>query len=263
MFGIIFHCCSIFVALHLQFCLIENQVSNAVFDINSFPEPSVFSAEFRFWPSTSEVASDPCTRCFTPVAAWLFPYVVLQHVQVHSSAAVWAPGTRVANCRRRARGTDRDFTGHPVKVRERLEADTCADQPLLPGHPDPTSACGRLQQSVAEKPWVARGIHLQFWDSKGSVQERRNTSGYGFFLLHNTQQNGVFFMFFCNLILFACTMVSSCLISLIFSRWIHRVVIFLVFLLGALNFFISGMNTLCNKTIDDTLLTVKNYEDAR
>lgn len=34
-------------------------------------------------------------------------------------------------------------------------------------------------------------------------------------------------------------------------------------LLGALNFFISGMNTLCNKTIDDTLLTVKNYEDAR
>lgn len=57
-------------------------------------------------------------------------------------------------------------------------------------------------------------------------------------------------------------MVSS-LISLIFSRWIHRVVIFLVFLLGALNFFISGMNTLCNKTIDDTLLTVKNYEDAR
>lgn len=33
--------------------------------------------------------------------------------------------------------------------------------------------------------------------------------------------------------------------------------------LGALGFFISGMNTLCNKTIDDTLLTVKHYEAAR
>lgn len=38
---------------------------------------------------------------------------------------------------------------------------------------------------------------------------------------------------------------------------------FLILILGALNFFISGMNTLCNKTIDDTLLTVKNYEAAR
>lgn len=34
-------------------------------------------------------------------------------------------------------------------------------------------------------------------------------------------------------------------------------------LLGALNFFLSSMNTLCNKTIEDTLLTVRNYEAAR
>ena len=34
-------------------------------------------------------------------------------------------------------------------------------------------------------------------------------------------------------------------------------------LLGALNFFISSVNTLCNKTIEDTLLTVKQYEAAR
>jgi hypothetical protein len=34
-------------------------------------------------------------------------------------------------------------------------------------------------------------------------------------------------------------------------------------LLGALNFFTSSLNTLCNKTMDDTLLTVKQYEAAR
>lgn len=34
-------------------------------------------------------------------------------------------------------------------------------------------------------------------------------------------------------------------------------------LLGALNFFVSSVNTLCNKTIEDTLLTVKLYETAR
>ncbi|CAL1536504.1 unnamed protein product [Lymnaea stagnalis] len=34
-------------------------------------------------------------------------------------------------------------------------------------------------------------------------------------------------------------------------------------LLGALNFFISSVNTLCHKTMEDTLLTVKNYETAR
>lgn len=34
-------------------------------------------------------------------------------------------------------------------------------------------------------------------------------------------------------------------------------------LLGALTFFISSVNTLCNKTIEDTLLTVKQYETAR
>ncbi|XP_014103448.2 arfaptin-2 [Bactrocera oleae] len=34
-------------------------------------------------------------------------------------------------------------------------------------------------------------------------------------------------------------------------------------LLSALNFFISSVNTLCNKTIDDTLLTIKQYEIAR
>lgn len=32
---------------------------------------------------------------------------------------------------------------------------------------------------------------------------------------------------------------------------------------GALNFFTSSVNTLCNKTMDDTLLTIKNYETAR
>lgn len=34
-------------------------------------------------------------------------------------------------------------------------------------------------------------------------------------------------------------------------------------LLGALSFFTSTMNTLCNKTMDDTLLTIKQYEAAR
>ncbi|UYV64125.1 ARFIP1 [Cordylochernes scorpioides] len=34
-------------------------------------------------------------------------------------------------------------------------------------------------------------------------------------------------------------------------------------LLGALNFFTSSLNTLCNKTMDDTLLTVRQYENAR
>lgn len=34
-------------------------------------------------------------------------------------------------------------------------------------------------------------------------------------------------------------------------------------LLGALQFFVSTLNTLCNKTIDDTLLTIKQYEIAR
>ncbi|XP_041357981.1 arfaptin-2-like isoform X2 [Gigantopelta aegis] len=34
-------------------------------------------------------------------------------------------------------------------------------------------------------------------------------------------------------------------------------------LLGALNFFTSSVNTLCNKTMEDTLTTVKQYEMAR
>ncbi|XP_074649602.1 arfaptin-2-like [Tubulanus polymorphus] len=34
-------------------------------------------------------------------------------------------------------------------------------------------------------------------------------------------------------------------------------------LLGAMNFFTSGVNTLCNKTMEDTLTTVKQYETAR
>ncbi|XP_013088336.2 arfaptin-2-like isoform X1 [Biomphalaria glabrata] len=34
-------------------------------------------------------------------------------------------------------------------------------------------------------------------------------------------------------------------------------------LLGALNFFTSSVNTLCHKTMEDTLLTVKHYEMAR
>lgn len=34
-------------------------------------------------------------------------------------------------------------------------------------------------------------------------------------------------------------------------------------LLSAINFFISSISTLCNKTIDDTLITIKQYETAR
>lgn len=34
-------------------------------------------------------------------------------------------------------------------------------------------------------------------------------------------------------------------------------------LLGALNFFINSVNTLCSKTVEDTLLTIKNFEFAR
>ncbi|XP_048776141.1 arfaptin-2-like isoform X3 [Ostrea edulis] len=34
-------------------------------------------------------------------------------------------------------------------------------------------------------------------------------------------------------------------------------------LLGAMNFFTSTVNTLCNKTMEDTILTIKNYEAAR
>ena len=34
-------------------------------------------------------------------------------------------------------------------------------------------------------------------------------------------------------------------------------------LIGALNFFVSSVNTLCNKTIEDTIQTVRQYESAR
>ncbi|XP_069002407.1 arfaptin-2b isoform X2 [Embiotoca jacksoni] len=34
-------------------------------------------------------------------------------------------------------------------------------------------------------------------------------------------------------------------------------------LLGAINFFVSSINTLVNKTMDDTLMTIKMYENAR
>lgn len=34
-------------------------------------------------------------------------------------------------------------------------------------------------------------------------------------------------------------------------------------LIGAMNFFVSSVNTLCNKTIEDTINTVKQYEVAR
>uniref|UniRef100_A0A671V6H8 ADP-ribosylation factor interacting protein 2a n=2 Tax=Sparus aurata TaxID=8175 RepID=A0A671V6H8_SPAAU len=34
-------------------------------------------------------------------------------------------------------------------------------------------------------------------------------------------------------------------------------------LLGAINFFVSGINTLVNKTMEDTLMTIKLYENAR
>lgn len=34
-------------------------------------------------------------------------------------------------------------------------------------------------------------------------------------------------------------------------------------LLGAINFFVSSVNTLVNKTMEDTLMTIKHYENAR
>ena len=34
-------------------------------------------------------------------------------------------------------------------------------------------------------------------------------------------------------------------------------------LLAALNFFVSSVNTLANKTMEDSIATVKNYETAR
>ncbi len=34
-------------------------------------------------------------------------------------------------------------------------------------------------------------------------------------------------------------------------------------LLNALNTFLSSINTLCNKTIEDTLMTIRQYEAAR
>lgn len=34
-------------------------------------------------------------------------------------------------------------------------------------------------------------------------------------------------------------------------------------LLGAINFFVSSINTLVNKTMEDTLMTIKLYEAAR
>ncbi|RXN27166.1 arfaptin-2-like isoform X4 [Labeo rohita] len=34
-------------------------------------------------------------------------------------------------------------------------------------------------------------------------------------------------------------------------------------LLGAINFFVSSINTLVNKTMEDTLMTIKMYENAR
>ena len=34
-------------------------------------------------------------------------------------------------------------------------------------------------------------------------------------------------------------------------------------LISALNFFVSSVNTLCNKTMEDTIATVKQYELAR
>lgn len=39
--------------------------------------------------------------------------------------------------------------------------------------------------------------------------------------------------------------------------------LYVLVLAGALNFFISSINTLCNKTMEDTLTTVKAYETAR
>lgn len=34
-------------------------------------------------------------------------------------------------------------------------------------------------------------------------------------------------------------------------------------LLGAINFFVSSINTLVNKTMEDTLMTIKMFENAR
>ncbi len=34
-------------------------------------------------------------------------------------------------------------------------------------------------------------------------------------------------------------------------------------LLGAINYFVSSINTLVNKTMEDTLMTIKMYENAR
>ena len=34
-------------------------------------------------------------------------------------------------------------------------------------------------------------------------------------------------------------------------------------LIGALNFFVSSVNTLCNKTMEDSIDTVRRYESAR
>ncbi len=34
-------------------------------------------------------------------------------------------------------------------------------------------------------------------------------------------------------------------------------------MIAALNFFVSSVNTLCHKTIEDTIVTVRNYETAR
>jgi hypothetical protein len=34
-------------------------------------------------------------------------------------------------------------------------------------------------------------------------------------------------------------------------------------LILALNFFVSSVNTLCNKTMEDTIFTVRQYETAR
>lgn len=34
-------------------------------------------------------------------------------------------------------------------------------------------------------------------------------------------------------------------------------------LLSAINFFVSSVNTLVNKTMEDTLMTIKHYENAR
>lgn len=34
-------------------------------------------------------------------------------------------------------------------------------------------------------------------------------------------------------------------------------------LLGAISFFVSSVDTLVNKTMEDTLMTIKHYENAR